>query len=170
MLLSSQSLKPLVVFVSAVEAWQVSQYLSAEAAAARAAQAQATIRTAQSTATTSQPTPGTSTCSPGYAGCSGGGLNCGAGAGGSCPDAYAQWSRVATCEEGGWIGSAGSAYPNSLGIMSQAWYAHGGGSDESPAAQIAVAQSLIDSLVGTSIQGTTVYVGFVPDQSGCSSW
>jgi hypothetical protein len=88
----------------------------------------------------------------------------------SSGDAYAAWAHVATCEEGGFGNYGFPAYPNSLGIMASAWYAHGGGSDLSPDAQIAVAESLIDSLVGTYIQGTRVYPGFVPDESGCSSW
>lgn len=82
----------------------------------------------------------------------------------------AQWSRVAVCEEGGWIGYAGATYPDSLGIDAGAWYGNGGGSDLSPRAQIRVAVHLIDSLVGASIQGVTVYVGFVPDQGACSAW
>ncbi len=88
----------------------------------------------------------------------------------SSGDAYAAWARVATCEEGGFGNYGFPAYPNSLGIMASAWYAHGGGSDLSPGVQIAVAESLIDSLVGSYIQGVRVYPGFVPDQSGCSSW
>jgi hypothetical protein len=71
--------------------------------------------------------------------------------------AYAEWSRVAACEEGGWIGYASPDYPDSLGINAANWYANGGGSDVSPAAQIAVAQR---------IEGT----GYVPDQDGCGSW
>jgi hypothetical protein len=71
--------------------------------------------------------------------------------------AYAEWSRVADCEEGGWIGYASPDYPDSLGINAANWYANGGGSDVSPAAQIAVAQR---------IEGT----GYVPDQNGCGSW
>jgi len=71
--------------------------------------------------------------------------------------AYAEWTRVADCEEGGWIGYASSDYPDSLGINAANWYANGGGSDVSPAAQIAVAQR---------IEGTS----FVPDQNGCGSW
>ena len=35
------------------------------------------------------------------------------------PNLYAAWTRVAVCEEGGWVGSSGSAYPNSLGINAQ---------------------------------------------------
>ena len=74
-------------------------------------------------------------------------------------DLYAEWTRVADCEEGGWVGSSGPAYPDSLGINATNWYAYGGGSDVSPAAQIAVAERLITSL-GASI----------PDQAGCAAW
>ena len=74
-------------------------------------------------------------------------------------DLYAEWTKVAVCEEGGWIGYAGPAYPDSLGIDAQNWYAYGGGSDVSPSAQIAVAENLITSL-GASI----------PDQDGCAAW
>jgi hypothetical protein len=72
-------------------------------------------------------------------------------------DAYAEWTKVADCEEGGWIGYAGPAYPDSLGINATNWYGNGGGSDVSPAAQIAVAQR---------IEGTD----HVPDQNGCAAW
>lgn len=84
---------------------------------------------------------------------------------------YAEWSMVAHCEEGGWVGYAGPGYPDSLGIDTAAWYGNGGGSDVSPAAQIAVAQRVIDSIIGKDVQGTTVYAGFVPDQGYCrGSW
>lgn len=76
-------------------------------------------------------------------------------------DLYAEWTRVADCEEGGWVGSSGSAYPDSLGIDAQNWYANGGGSDVSPAAQIAVAERLVASM------GMPNYV---PDQGGCAAW
>ena len=77
-------------------------------------------------------------------------------------DVYAAWSRVAVCEEGGWIGYAGPSYPDSLGISAAAWSTYGGGSDESPADQIRVAQA-IEAAAGTP--------GYVPDQSGfCASW
>lgn len=75
------------------------------------------------------------------------------------PADYAAWTRVAVCEEGGWIGASGPAYPNSLGITAANWYAYGGGSDYSPAAQIAVADRLIAD-TGMSI----------PDQNGCAAW
>jgi hypothetical protein len=73
------------------------------------------------------------------------------------PDYDHRWDAVARCEEGGWIGYAGPAYPDSLGINAHNWAAYGGGSDLSPAAQVAVAER---------IEGN----GFVPDQHGCSSW
>jgi hypothetical protein len=71
--------------------------------------------------------------------------------------AYAEWTQVADCEEGGWVGAASADYPDSLGINAANWYANGGGSDVSPAAQIAVAQQ---------IEGTS----YVPDQDGCAGW
>ena len=77
-------------------------------------------------------------------------------------DAYLEWSRVAVCEEGGWVGYAGPAYPDSLGIDSANWYGNGGASDVSPDTQIAVAERL-EASFGTP--------GFVPDQDGCDgSW
>jgi len=75
----------------------------------------------------------------------------------SADPTYTEWSRVAVCEEGGWVGAASADYPDSLGINATNWYANGGGSDVSPAAQIAVAQR---------IEGTS----YVPDQNGCGSW
>jgi hypothetical protein len=68
---------------------------------------------------------------------------------------------VATCEEGGWIGYAGPAYPDSLGISAANWYAFGGSGDLSPAAQVGVAQR-IEAAGGSA--------GYVPDQSGCAAW
>lgn len=68
-----------------------------------------------------------------------------------------RWDRVASCEEGGWGNYGFPAYPDSLGISATNWYANGGGSDLSPAAQVAVAQR---------IEGTS----FVPDQNGCAAW
>lgn len=71
-------------------------------------------------------------------------------------DLYAEWTKVAICEEGGWVGSSGPAYPDSLGINATNWYANGGTSDVSPAAQIAVAERIQTN---------------VPDQNGCDgSW
>jgi hypothetical protein len=71
------------------------------------------------------------------------------------PVLYAEWTRVAICEEGGWIGRSGSAFPDSLGITAANWWSHGGTNDVSPAAQIAVAERIQT---------------WVPDQDGCAAW
>lgn len=72
---------------------------------------------------------------------------------------YAAWTRVAVCEEGGWIGYSGYKFPDSLGIIRAAWFQFGGGSDVSPAAQIRVAENLIHHFgIG------------IPDQNGCAAW
>ena len=86
---------------------------------------------------------------------------------------------MAFCEERGttlyselgpWFRS-GTTYPDSLGISVKNWAKNGGGDTVSETAQITVAVSLIDHEVGSDIQGTTVYVGFVPDQPTClGSW
>jgi Transglycosylase-like domain len=74
------------------------------------------------------------------------------------PADYAEWSRVASCESGGWV-VLGSAYPDSLGITAQNWANYGGTGDTSPAAQIAVADRMIASLgIG------------IPDQGECAAW
>jgi hypothetical protein len=62
---------------------------------------------------------------------------------------------VAVCEEGGWIGWSGPAYPDSLGISAANWYANGGTSDVSEDAQIMVAERIQQN---------------PPDQSGCAAW
>ena len=71
------------------------------------------------------------------------------------PLQYAEWTKVAICEEGGWIGYAGPAYPDSLGISAANWRAYGGGSDLSPDAQILVAERIQMN---------------PPDQNGCAAW
>ena len=81
-----------------------------------------------------------------------------------------EWRKVAVCEEGGWVGSSGSLYPDSLGITADNWRKFGGGDDVSPAANVRVAQRIIASLIGWDVQGVVVYPGFVPDQHGCASW
>jgi hypothetical protein len=68
---------------------------------------------------------------------------------------------VARCEEGGWIGYAGPAYPDSLGINATNWANFGGGADLSPANQVRIAQD-IEAAGGSP--------GYVPDQGGCASW
>jgi len=72
-------------------------------------------------------------------------------------DGVAEWTRVAVCEEGGWgQHTYGQGYVGDLGISTPNWYAYGGGSDLSPAAQVAVAER---------IDG-----GYVPDGDGCTGW
>ena len=74
-------------------------------------------------------------------------------------DRVAAWTKVAVCEEGGWLGSSGSVYPNSLGINAQNWAQFGGTADVSMEAQIAVAERFI------------AYYGIgIPDQNGCAAW
>lgn len=69
---------------------------------------------------------------------------------------YEAWSRVATCENGGWVGPRGSAYPDDLGINAHNWVAYGGGTDLRPGAQIAVARRIQSD---------------PPDQDGaCAPW
>lgn len=69
------------------------------------------------------------------------------------------WTRVAVCEEGGWRGSSGYKFPDSLGITRDNWFGSGGRYDVRPWTQVLVAQRLIHSL-GMG----------VPDQSGCAAW
>jgi hypothetical protein len=91
--------------------------------------------------------------------CNGTSWDPGDGTGVSCAE-YVAWSRVAYCEEGGWIGAAGSAFPDSLGISATNWWDSGGTDDTSPDVQILVAEGLI-----TRLQAA------VPDQDGCAgSW
>jgi hypothetical protein len=76
------------------------------------------------------------------------------------PVSWAEWSRVADCESGGWR-ILGAAFPDSLGISNLNWWRYGGGDDESPAHQIAVAER-IEAMGGAP--------GYVPDQRGCAAW
>ena len=71
----------------------------------------------------------------------------------------AAWTRVADCEEGGWGNYGFPAYPDSLGISAANWAQYGGGSDLSPAAQIAVGDRII-----------AAYGIGIPDQQSCSAW
>ena len=55
-----------------------------------------------------------------------------------------EWTHIAVCEEGGWIGYAGPAFPNSLGITEANWRYYGGGSDLRPFVQAKVAERIMD--------------------------
>jgi hypothetical protein len=78
---------------------------------------------------------------------------------------YAAWSRVATCEEGGWT-VGGYNYPDSLGI-DRTNYLNFGGTPQPPGpvseknreAQIRVAERL-----------RARYHISIPDQGGCAAW
>lgn len=67
----------------------------------------------------------------------------------------AEWTRVAICEEGSWVGSSGAAYPDSLGISAVNWRENGGTSDVSEDAQIRVAERIQRD---------------PPDQQSCAAW
>ena len=75
------------------------------------------------------------------------------------PELLAAWTRVATCENGGWNPPLGPVYPNSLGINSTNWAQFGGTSDLSVDAQIAVAERF----------RAYYHIG-IPDQNGCAAW
>jgi len=72
---------------------------------------------------------------------------------------YAAWTKISVCENGmpGWNPPKGSAYPNSIGFTAANWAQFGGGSDLSPATQIAVGQRFMAH-----------YGMALPDQQGCS--
>ena len=62
---------------------------------------------------------------------------------------------MAVCEEGGWVGSSGVAYPDSLGISAENWSAYGGTTALTETAQIEVARRIETP---------------PPDQDGCAAW
>lgn len=69
------------------------------------------------------------------------------------------WTPVALCEEGGWVGYSGPAFPDSLGIMASAWHQYGGGVDLRPFVQAEVGMRLIAALGAP-----------LPDRGGCAAW
>ena len=91
-------------------------------------------------------TSGSGDCGPPYDPTDGTGVTCAQ---------FLAWSQVATCEEGGWVGASGSAYPDSLGVTASNWWGNGGTSDVSPNAQIVVAERIQSN---------------PPDQGGCGGW
>lgn len=75
-------------------------------------------------------------------------------------DLYAEWTKVAICEEGSWSNYAeGPNFYGSLGISAAAWSEYGSQFDRTNATP----EQQIE--VGTAIVGSNV-----PDQSGCASW
>lgn len=81
------------------------------------------------------------------------------------PADYGAWSRVASCESGGWR-VLGYAYPDSLGISRANWLAFGG-TPLSPgpvsAATRAMEIRVADRLIAH-------YQAAIPDQWGCTAW
>ena len=75
-------------------------------------------------------------------------------------DLYAEWTKVAICEEGSWSNYAeGPNFYGSLGISTAAWSEYGSQFDRTNATP----EQQIE--VGTAIVGSNV-----PDQSGCAAW
>jgi hypothetical protein len=78
---------------------------------------------------------------------------------------YAAWSRVATCEEGGWrVG--GYNYPDSLGI-DRANYLIFGGTPQPPGP---VSQKNRELQIKVAERLRARYHISIPDQGGCAAW
>ena len=60
-----------------------------------------------------------------------------------------EWTHIAVCEEGGWIGYANQSFPDSLGIDATNWANDGGGSDLRPFVQVKVAERIMDPAPAT---------------------
>jgi hypothetical protein len=78
---------------------------------------------------------------------------------------YAAWSRVATCEEGGWV-VAGYNYPDSLGI-NRTNYERFGGTPMSPG-PVTLAERETEIRVADRL--VAYYRAAIPDQGGCAAW
>lgn len=81
------------------------------------------------------------------------------------PPDYAQWSRVAQCEESGW-NDAGGAYPDAIGVSYANYVAFGGRplpAGRATRAEIIAQIKVADRLIAY------YHVG-IPDQSGCAAW
>jgi len=81
------------------------------------------------------------------------------------PEDYTQWTRVATCESGGWQ-VLGGAYPDSLGI-SRANFVEFGGEPQPPGPA-----SLVNRLMQIRAADRLIahYHSPIPDQFGCGAW
>jgi hypothetical protein len=78
---------------------------------------------------------------------------------------YAAWSRVATCEEGGWrVG--GYNYPDSLGI-DRTNYLNFGGTPQPPGP---VSQKNRELQIRVAERLRARYHISIPDQGGCAAW
>jgi hypothetical protein len=78
---------------------------------------------------------------------------------------YAAWSRVATCEEGGWrVG--GYEYPDSLGINRTNYLIFGG----TPQPPGPVSQKNRELQIRVAERLRARYHISIPDQGGCAAW
>jgi hypothetical protein len=81
------------------------------------------------------------------------------------PSDYAAWSRVASCESGGWQ-VLGYAYPDSLGINRTNWVAFGG----TPMAPGPVDTAGRTAEIRVADRLTAQYHVAIPDRYGCAAW
>jgi hypothetical protein len=81
------------------------------------------------------------------------------------PDDYSAWSRVASCESGGWR-VLGYAYPDSLGISRANWLAFGG----TPMAPGSVTRAGKVAEISVADRLAARYHVAIPDQDGCGPW
>lgn len=81
------------------------------------------------------------------------------------PADYAQWSRVAGCESGGWR-VLGDAYPDSLGIGRDNFIAFGG--RPLPPGPVSRANRIMQIQVADRLIAR--YGSPIPDQYGCAAW
>jgi hypothetical protein len=81
------------------------------------------------------------------------------------PRDYAQWSRVAGCETGGWR-VLGYDYPDSLGINRTNFVAFGG----TPLPPGPVSRNALIMQIHVADRLIARYGTSVPDQSGCGAW
>jgi Transglycosylase-like domain len=81
------------------------------------------------------------------------------------PADYSAWSRVASCESGGWR-VLGYAYPDSLGISRANWLAFGG----TPLAPGSVSRAGEVAEIRVADRLAARYHVPIPDRYGCGAW
>jgi hypothetical protein len=81
------------------------------------------------------------------------------------PADYAEWTRVADCESGGWR-VEGSAYPDSLGITSTNFEDFGG----TPQPVGTATRAEIVAQIQAADRLVAAYHMAIPDQDGCAAW
>lgn len=81
------------------------------------------------------------------------------------PADYGAWSRVASCESGGWQ-VLGYSYPDSLGINRANWLAFGG--TPLPAGGVSRSGEIAEIRVADRL--VAHYHVAIPDQYGCGPW